>query len=99
VIHSGIMWTVVGNDDRIGAEGLGLAVAYGLVSALIVFMVSTAVTSLVANGHGVGVWLTSALVITVISCAVSGPVLSYVSRRSRSAASRYLWPSRLRVRR
>jgi type IV secretory pathway TrbD component len=83
------MWAVEGNGHRTHAAGLGLAVAYGLVSALIVFTVSTAATWLVADGHGVGVWLTSALVITVISCAVSGPVLSYVSTRSRSASSRY----------
>lgn len=93
------MWAVVGNDDKIRAEGIGLAVGYGLVSALIVFTVSTAVTSLIANWNAVVVWLTSASVITVISCAVSGPILSYVSTRSRSAAPRYLWPSGRRVRR
>jgi len=84
------MRPMVGNDHSARPERLGLAVLYGSGSALIIFAVSTLVTYLVADKHDSAVWLTSALVITVISCVVSGPILSRMSARSTSAASRYL---------
>ena len=79
---------MAGEDDKADAHGLSVAVAYGLLSAMTVFAVSTAVTWLVADRHPVVVWLASASVVTVVSCAVSDPVLSRVAPSAKVAKSR-----------
>jgi hypothetical protein len=79
---------VSGNHETC-AEGAGFAVAYGLASALAVFIVSTALTWLFGGRHDIEVWLASALVTTAVSCMVSGPVRSRISARSNPDAGRH----------
>ena len=78
------------DQTRTATANVGLAVGYGLLSALVVFIGSTGATWLIGGTHRAEVWLTSASVITGVSCIASGTLLSRVTPGRRRADSRRL---------
>jgi hypothetical protein len=62
--------------------GAGIFVAYGLGGGLTAFTMSTGFAWLTPQGHRTQVWLAVMLLVTVISCCVSRPVLSRLASPS-----------------